>query len=119
RCGHRCCPSRHWPGEKWEAAAVRAAKVIEAGGSVPMSTRLLFDVENALDKIGGDRKFVFTKELQEELRSYGWAEKFIQEKVLSNIRKLLGVAAKLGSVGGKKGGGYGTDELRFVIKSLR
>ena len=106
-------------GEKWEAAAVRAAKVIEAGGSVPMSTRLLFDVENALDKLGGDRKFVFTKEIQEELRSYGWAEKFIQEKVLSNILKPHGVAPKHGSVGGKKGRGYGTDELRFVIKSLR
>src|SRR5690606_41943560 len=102
-------------GEKWEAAAVRAAKVIEAGGSVPMSTRLLFDVENALDKLGGDRKFVFTKEIQDELRSYGWAEKFIEEKVLSNIMNTNVVVSKHCIVGVQKCRGTGSAELIIVF----
>lgn len=108
-------------GDEWENRAVRAAKVIEAGGSVPMSTLLLFDVETILrgDEFSG-RDFVFTEEIQSHLTSgFGWDEKFVQARVFSNILRPHGVEPTHGSVDNVKGRGYRVRDLLKVVKALR
>lgn len=107
-------------GDEWEARAVNAIRVVQNGGQLPLSDKLVLDIETIVHKLPEDQAFVFTENLRDSLMSlFGWGEKFVSPKVISNILRPHGVEPTHGSVDNVKGRGYRVEDIKRAARRLR
>lgn len=109
-------------GDDWLKRVSRAARLLErddAGDDIPMSVRMLRDIETIITEGGlSERDNIFTRVLQAGLVDLGWDERFVRDRAIAKVLGDFAIEPGTVRVDKATAKGYKVSDLMFACSQV-